>query len=177
MPRYCGPHYHRLLRHGDPNGGSRFLGETRAFIEHLVKEPLHDGCVTWPFATSRGYAYVAWNGKYVSVSRLICRLVHGDPPSGKIHAAHRCGKGAQGCVNPKCLYWATKAENDADRVRHGTIPRGEKCFLSRLTDAEADAIRRDRRKGIVIAAEYGVSPAQVSRIRSGKSRLTDALPV
>ena len=166
---YCGPHYCRLLKYGDPLAGGNYLGEPRTFVERLLTTK-HTECVTWPFATSRGYAYVAWNGKYVCVSRLVCRLVHGDPPDESMQAAHKCGKGKEGCVNPSCLYWATKLENESDKLIHGTIARGERSNFARLTDAQASLIREDIRLGVCIANEYGISPAQVSRIRSGKSR-------
>lgn len=166
---YCSIHYARLINHGDPLGGGRYLGAPRAFVERLLTET-HTECVFWPFATSRGYAYMAWNGKYVSVSRLLCRLVHGDPPDESMQAAHRCGKGKKGCVNPACLYWATKAENEADKLVHGTLPRGDRSPASKVTDDQVAAIRKDNRRGKVIAKDYGISPAQVSRIKSGKSR-------
>lgn len=167
---YCGPHYHRLRKHGDPLSGGRFLGEPNEFIQRLLTEK-HTECVIWPFATSRGYAYVAWEGRYQSVSRLLCRLVHGDPPDESMHAAHKCGKGKQGCVNPQCLQWETPEENQADKIIHGSIPRGEKCVYSKITDAQVSEIRNDRRRGNVIAKDYGISPAQVSRIKSGKTRV------
>lgn len=166
---YCGPHYHRMRRHGDPLAGGTHVGAPRAFIEQMLNE-MPTGCVTWPFVTSRGYGYVAWEGRHVSVSRLVCRLVHGDPPDISMHAAHRCGNGSRGCVRPACLYWATQKENESDKIRHGTLLVGEKCAASKLTDAQADAIRIDTRIHTLIAAEYGISPAQVSRIKSGKSR-------
>lgn len=148
-----------------------YLGEPRAFIERMLAES-HTDCVTWPFARSRGYAYAAWEGKYVSVSRLICRLSHGDPPDETMHAAHKCGNGKRGCVNPACLYWATRAENESDKIKHGTLVRGERHCWAKVTDAQVANIRRDNRRGNVIAHDYGISPAQVSRIKANKSRVS-----
>jgi hypothetical protein len=170
---YCSPHYQRLLRLGDPLAGGTHRGAPLSFIERLLTEK-HTDCVIWPFATSRGYAYVKWNGKRVRVSRLLCRLVHGDPPNSAMEAAHRCGNGARGCVNPSCLYWATKTENEADKLRHGTLRFGEKHVYSKLTDSQADDIRRDARPGKVIAADYGIDPSHVSKIKSGKRRISYA---
>lgn len=166
---YCVAHYSRLLRHGDPLAGGTELGAPKRFVEQLLAEP-REGCVFWPFATSRGYAYMSWGGRYVSVSRLICTRAHGEPPDASMHAAHRCGKGANGCVNPKCLYWATKAENESDKIRHGTIAKGERSGAAKLTDAQVEQIRSDSRLGKFIAADYGISRSQVSRIKSGKTR-------
>lgn len=144
-------------------------GAPRAFIERLLAEQ-HTECVIWPFATRSDYDCVWWDGKLVTVSRLLCRLVHGDPPDNDMEAAHKCGNGARGCVNPKCLYWATHVENSADRILHGTLPRGEKHWSSRLTDSQADDIRLDARNQKAIAADYGISQSHVSRIKSGKIR-------
>jgi hypothetical protein len=114
---------------------------------------------------------MAWEGKHVNVSRLICRLSHGDPPDEAMHAAHKCGNGKHGCVNPSCIYWATPVENESDKLRHGTRPKGEQCGFAKLTDVQAAAIREDNRSGTLIAKDYGVSQSQVSKIKSGKSRV------
>lgn len=167
---YCGPHYYRMLKYGDPFAGGRFLGKPKEFIERLLTEQ-HTSCVFWPFAKSRGYAYTAWNGKYVSVSRLLCRLVHGDPPDESMQAAHSCGNGTKGCVNPGCLRWATQLENEGDKLIHGTRLKGDRSVTSKVTDAQVAAIRADTRKGNVIAQAYGISCAQVSRIKSRKTRV------
>lgn len=167
---YCSPHYYRMRKYGDPFAGGRFLGETKEFITRLLTET-HDSCVFWPFSRSRGYAYTAWNGKYVSVSRLICRLVHGDPQDESMQAAHSCGNGAKGCVNPACLRWATKRENESDKLIHGTNAKGERSGNSKITNVQVDSIREDKRRGNVIAKEYGISAAQVSRIKSRKTRV------
>lgn len=145
-------------------------GAPRKFIEQLLTEK-HEGCVKWPFKTSgNGYAYVLWGAKVVVASRLICRLAHGNPPTAQHEAAHKCGNGARGCVNPKCLYWATPSQNQADKFRHGTMPVGEKCHLAKITDSQAEEIRRDTRLQKVIAAEYGITQGNVSRIKSGNIR-------
>lgn len=170
---YCAKHYQRLRRHGDPLAG-RPISAQRAFIERLLVEK-HTGCVIWPFATTNGgYASASLDGKPVVVSRLICGLVNGDPPHVGMEAAHRCGNGAIGCVNPMCLYWATKAENNADKIRHGRAPAGENHWRCKLTDSQVAAIRSDTRLSTVVAAEYGISRVHVSRIRSGTQRISYA---
>lgn len=50
----------------------------------------------------------------------MCILAHGEPPSPEHVAAHSCGQGHEGCVNPGHLRWATVAENIADTLKHGT---------------------------------------------------------
>jgi hypothetical protein len=71
----------------------------------------------------------------------MCILAHGEPPEDDSQAAHECGKGHLGCVNPRHLTWKSPAENTADQLRHGTRPRGEKKSNSKLTEAQVKFIR------------------------------------
>ncbi len=73
-------------------------------------------CLIWPFARDRGGRANWANGP--SVCRLICELTYGPAPSVIHQAAHSCGRGDRGCVNPTHLRWATPAENAADTRRH-----------------------------------------------------------
>ena len=75
------------------------------------------------------------------------------------------------------LEWCTQSEN----VRHGfrvlgrvpTKPNLGKASLNRkLTDEQAEAIRKDPRNQYVIAAEYGVNQRVISDIKLGKSYTT-----
>ena len=54
--------------------------------------------------------------------------------------------------------------------RRHAMPCGEKHWMSKLTDSQVEEIRRDTRPKKVIAADYGISRPQVSRIKSGTSR-------
>ncbi len=49
--RFCGPHYGRKQRYGDPLGGGTYEGEPETFLRSLAAEPhlACDECVTWPF--------------------------------------------------------------------------------------------------------------------------------
>lgn len=40
------------------------------------------------------------------------------------------------------LRWDTRKANAADSVRHGVVPRGSKCRLSKLTEEDVLEIRR-----------------------------------
>ena len=81
-----------------------------------------DECLIWPFRRGEtGYGRVRWEGKQRNVSRIVCGLVNGEPPSPEHQAAHSCGNGRGGCANPKHLTWKTPQENQADRLVHGTL--------------------------------------------------------
>lgn len=66
------------------------------------------------------------------------------------------------------LRWDTPKNNHADKVRHGTTNRGERCGTAKLTLEQVRAIRQDNRLQRIIAAEYGVKDNTISRIKSGK---------
>jgi hypothetical protein len=90
-----------------------------------------------------------------------------DPPSSKYQAAHKCGNGHLGCVNPKHLSWKTRAENEADKIAHGTISRGERNGHAKLVEASVIAIisRADRGETQQsLADSFGVHQSTISVI-------------
>ncbi len=127
-----------------------------------------DECLIWPFQRLQndGRAAVKYRGKQTVAARVMCEKAHGKPPSPEHEAAHSCGKGHEGCVNPKHLRWATPAENKADQLIHGTRHRGEIHYCSVLTEARVLAIREfayiiPRQ---AIADLFGLKRAHVSKI-------------
>src|SRR6266404_618895 len=128
-----------------------------------------DDCLIWPFGkSSDGYGIARIGGVRKQASRWMCVLAHGEPPSPDHDAAHSCGRGHLGCVNPRHLRWATRVENVDDCEIHGTMSRGERHGCARLSDRDVIAIRADARPQRAIAADYGVSQSAVSRARNRK---------
>lgn len=86
------------------------------------KDYPHDYCLIWPFSresrVGRGMMGDS-NGYRKWAHRGMCELVHGPAPDGKPQAAHSCGNGDQGCVNPRHLSWASNSENQRQRYAHG----------------------------------------------------------
>lgn len=101
----------------------------------------------------------------------MCMVAHGEPPTGSHEAAHSCGNGREGCVNPRHLRWATPVENQSDKVAHGTTYRGERHWSAKLTEVEVKEIRAllGTMSQAAIARLYGVDPSAVSEIKSGKT--------
>lgn len=154
----CRSHYRRKRDHGDPLGGRARNGEAESFYREVVLPYRGSDCLIWPYARNAGYAVMRRDGKSISVSRSVCRDTHGPAPTDRHEAAHSCGNGAGGCITPMHLSWKTPAENQADKIGHGTSNRGERCAASKLT---ADDVRRIRSlEGKMtqqqIADEYGV---------------------
>lgn len=168
---WCRRHYSRWLNHGDPLGGRpTFKGEPQEFLSDTVLKYFDDDCLIWPYARNQlGYGHINIDGSVHTVSRLVCIARHGPPPSDKHEAAHNCGNGHLGCVNPLHLRWATPHENQQDRVAHGTSNRGERAGLAKLTEEDVREIWQI--KGTTpypkIAEQFGVSASTISAIYNG----------
>lgn len=163
---YCNAHYLRAKRHGDPLRGGTANGEPQRFFQNVVLPYDGNECLTWPFGTAGGYGRLG----NANVSRLVCELANGAPPSSNYDAAHSCGNGHLGCVTKRHMSWKTRKENMADKITHGTHNRGERQYRAKLTEDKARQILA--LKGIMkqadIASLMGVRQDQISRIQSGK---------
>ena len=144
---WCNAHYLRWYRHGAPDeGGPPKVqnGTLPVYVRDVVLPHRGPDCLIWPFGrTGSGYAAMRDDGAQGQVHRLICQAVNGPPPTPEHEAAHSCGRGHEGCVSPQHLRWATGAENQADRITHGTDLQGDRHPLAKLTAADVRAIRRD----------------------------------
>lgn len=168
---YCVAHYVRRRKHGDPSVGGALRtkrGEPRRWLEAHVDYD-GDGCLIWPFSRlASGYGNLGREGAH----RYMCRLINGPPPTPGHEAAHSCGRGAEGCVDPRHLRWATRLENAGDRALHGTLRRGERGPCAKLTQADVDDLRRRYSAGGAthrqLAAIFGINQSQVSRILARK---------
>ena len=169
---YCWSHYWRLRKHGDPIAGRTAPGEPLRWIHEVALFHASKDCLKWPFGTdSKGYGRVWVGDVMVPASRYACELAHGAPPTPEHQAAHSCGKGHEGCVAPGHLSWKTRSENEADKVVHGTLCRGERHVSAKLTEAEARFIiaSKDDVSQRELADKFGVSRAAVSMIKTGQN--------
>lgn len=167
---FCSTHWNSWRRRNDaskttPRGEP--LRWLKKYSSHSAEE-----CLKWPFRSVQdGRGIVLFQGQLWSASRLMCKLAHGDPPSPKHEAAHSCGRAHDGCVNPKHLRWATKGENEADKVLHGTSNRGIRNGSAKLSESDVLGItlRLDRRETQqAIADDLGIAQSVVSAINRGE---------
>lgn len=171
---WCSAHYQRWRRHGDPLVGGalvRYGGPLRYFTD-VVLLYSGDDCLIWPYGRNDfGYGMLWANGRKSRVHRLACEATHGEPPTPGHDAAHLCGNGHNGCVNPHHLQWKTDAENEADKVAHGTSNRGERHGMAKLQRDHVVEIRRlcGTMPQSEIARRFGISQAAVSAINSRKA--------
>lgn len=141
----------------------------RWLIEHIGHQG--DDCLKWPMYRLHGYGNFGYLGKRHYAHRFMCELVYGPPPSPRHEAAHSCGRGHEGCVNPKHLSWKTKSENLLDCSAHGTQARSHYGTRGKLTKDQADEIRG--LKGVKtqwqIAEIFDISESTVSDIWLGRT--------
>lgn len=166
---YCSSHHHRLQKYGDPLAGRAALGAVRAWLEQHISYGGQE-CVPWPFAQLRGgRASITINGVTRNASRYMCELVHGPAPSSKHHAAHTCGNGHRGCVNPSHLEWKTPSANEMDKIVHGTSGRSRPP--SPLTAEQVRFIRANHYKisQKKLAHMFNVSPGCIEQIHLRRS--------
>jgi len=161
----CTKHYKRLRRNGDPTKSLRPAnGTTQKWIRETALSHASDECLIWPFQPDKyGRAVLNFGGRRHYASRYICELAHGKPPSDQHVAAHSCGKGHSGCVNPKHLRWATRSENYEDSVLHGTAARGERLPNTKLSADDVRTIRKLRPEMTFdrIAERYNVARSTI----------------
>jgi hypothetical protein len=142
----------------------------------LMENCDHDGksCLTWPFARdTSGYGLAKIDGKSRTASRYMCILKNGTPPSQRHEAAHSCGNGNKGCVNPNHLTWKTPKQNWADRLTHGTDNRGERNNTTKLTANDVLKIRYLYSSGQIqqkeLAEKFRTDVSTISDIHRRKS--------
>lgn len=170
---YCSTHYKRLLL----NGSAEIVGRRSSpALDWLRQNASYKGdeCLAFPFHVAKdgyGRAHDPDTGKVMTASRFMCILAHGTPEDESLQAAHSCGQGNKACTNPNHLYWTTHADNQADRVDHGTSNRGEQQWRSKLTKDDVRYIRSVR--GAVpqgdLAQRFGVHQTTINNIYSGKN--------
>lgn len=140
----------------------------RRFWEKVVKTNNDDGCWLWCAAKDDcGYGVFSIDGKNFRAHRLSYELTIGTIPKG-LKILHKCDTPA--CVNPSHLFIGTQADNIKDCMEKGRrgSQKGADNSGSKLTPEQVAAIRMDARLYRYIAADYGIHPATVGRIKSRK---------
>ena len=149
---------------------------------------IRSGKLLSPWLAGIGYHYIeVGRARRTTVHRLVCETFHGPPPDGQGHVAHFDGNKLNN--RPENLRWASRKENFADSVRHGTAKlvqyrgpefkprknpnprRGTDSSSAKLSEAKAADIRARHQQGehwSAIAKSYGVSKTTFYRVLRGE---------
>ncbi len=123
------------------------------------------------FAGVGGYlrftTFEAGRWQQVSVHVMVCEAFFGPRPSPMHHAAHRNGICTDNRVEN--LRWATKFENEADKVEHDVRAWGERHGMHKLSEVEVLDIRSRNTRLSEEAERYGVTIQTISSIRHRKT--------
>lgn len=108
--------------------------------------------------------------RHKRVHRLVLSAFVGLPPSKKHQGAHRDGNSLNNWLAN--LKWATQAENEADKIGHGTKKEGADHGSAKLTTKQVQEIRAVKvwTRGLVkaMALKFGVADATISKVRHNK---------
>lgn len=123
-------------------------------------------CWLWQGSVdSKGYGLTIHDGKKnQKVHRVVYALSVGKIPTDKL-VLHRCD--VRNCCNPFHLFTGTVQDNTDDMVLkgRGRWLQGSATPVAKLTEAEVDKIRQDKRLQREIAADYGIAQTTVSAIK------------
>lgn len=124
-------------------------------LEHYsIPEP-NSGCLLWMAkCTAAGHPVIKWRGKNRMAHRMAWAEKRGE--AGHLCVLHKCD--VPSCINVDHLFLGTTQDNTADKMRKGRhrSPRGSAHGMSKLTEDQVLAIRRDDRDLDIIASEYDV---------------------
>lgn len=103
------------------------------------------------------------------VHRLVLEAFVGPAPD-RHQCCHNDGNPRNNALNN--LRWDVASANHADRAAHGTLCRGERSGLAKITEQQAREIKVRLDKGAqckALASEFNVAPSTISAIKSGKN--------
>lgn len=158
---YCGAHYQRARRYGDP------LVVNWEWNTTIRIDP-STGCHEWQGFKRNGYATGIVAGRKVSLARVVLEKKLGRPIKPGFGALHNCGNPP--CINEEHLWEGTPLDNAKDRTLQNREPWGNEKPNAKLDESAVDQIRGRLSKGeqqTRIAKDYGISPSVISRINSG----------
>lgn len=164
----CLSHYKRYNRYGDPLAGStnHYKDPEDAFNER-TEENKSTGCIEWTGSKdAKGYGQLRINRKAVKAHRYAWERVNGKIPDGLL-IRHKCDNPR--CVNIEHLETGTHKDNVDDMDGRGRRVNGQlkgtDCHASKLNEDDIRKIRKDTRRQIDIASDFGISQTVVSKIK------------
>ena len=170
----CDKHYGHFRYTGEISRFPRVTRNNRLAWLEANASHMGDDCLFWPYEKGGGRGRPGMTitrpdgtKERHLASHQMCRIAHGPPPADRPVAAHSCGNGHLGCLNPRHLSWKTYKENTGDMWVHGTMPLGEKHHHAKLTEEMVREIRRSSVGTAELARRLGVSDTADYHVRRG----------
>lgn len=173
---WCGMHYMRWLKHGDPLVTKLIRGDDQARFESKVdRSGGPDACHLW-LAGQRnedGYGDFWFHGRSRTAHSVAWEMAHGPVPPGAVldHECHNEALKAGTCHHGACLHRLCCNE------RHLALTTNHKNLTSagwaKLTATQVAEIRELLNAGglsqKLIGARYNVNETMISAIKTGKA--------
>lgn len=172
---WCGAHYYRWQKHGDPLGGGANLRpggltEAESFAWLQPGEPPIGECWDWKRAVApTGYGQFRIGNVTVYAHVVSHRIYNPDDPvtDEKPFVLHSCDRRI--CVQPAHLHAGTHTDNMREARERNRVPIGEARHHAKLTEDDVLYIRQSCLTQTVMAEMFGVSQSVISEARSGKT--------
>jgi hypothetical protein len=139
-------------------------------LQRYIKDRVavdENGCWIWQRAISPyGYGKFGIGGKSFAAHRASYEAFVGEV--GGRHVCHSCD--VRACCNPSHLFLGTNEDNRRDSVSKRRHARGESHGMRKLSEKQVSEIRNlvGSMTGRAIAAKFGISPQQVTKIKRGQ---------
>ena len=157
---------HLRYIHGH-NGASTLTTEER-FWNSVDKS---GDCWLWTSIKNKaGYGVLCTKNKHILAHRYSYELANGPIPEGML-ICHHCDTPA--CVRDSHLFCGTDADNVADKVAKGRIPKGENHHNAKLTDDDVRQLRIDYANGVsttTLSKKHGIHERTARKLAKGQRR-------
>lgn len=171
---YCGKHYKRFKKYGDPDKGIKLHGSVEERFWRFVTKSDDNSCWNWTGQKINGYGRISLGLKSMSSdgAHRVSWKIHNkmEIPKG-LFVMHRCDNPS--CVNPNHLLIGTPKYNSDDMIAKGrkkiVIPLGEKNGKSIINADLVRFIRGSDLSHAELARQLNVSSGCVRSVRSKRT--------
>lgn len=171
---YCGKHYQRLIKYGNPNLAIKPKLPLHERFWRFVDKKSNNECWPWTGQKINGYGRISIGSRGLSsdgAHRISWEIHNGQKVPSGMFVMHRCDNPE--CVNPAHLSIGTPKENYDDMVAKGrrkhVIPVGENNGKSVLTKEMVLEIKSSNLRNVDLARKFNVSPNCIRGVRTGRT--------
>jgi len=154
-----------------------FVEMKRDLVEKYLSNYVETETGCWEYQgcfQSKGYGLINTSiggNKYSYTLHRLSYYYHKHTDPASLVVRHDCDNRC--CINPAHLRLGTYADNNRDCMERGRTQRGEKHYLSKLTNECVINIKKRLREGnetqTTIAMDFGVSVPVINSIHMGTS--------